>query len=153
MECDGKNMEYKPCGDPCMPTCSDREAANCGDLGPCGEGCFCKKGFVFDGEKDCISEDTCGCEVPELGIYINVCHVCPTLKIGLIHPINAMPSGVRLESRISQMTALSPVLVKKLVGHCNVRTWLAVTTTSVELKMESQPACAIPPSLKRMTNA
>lgn len=65
-------MEYQACGDPCYPTCSDRAGQNCGDLGPCGEGCFCKRGFVFDGKEDCIPESDCGCEVPDLGIYINV---------------------------------------------------------------------------------
>lgn len=71
MKC-GENMEYKPCGDPCLPTCADRAGENCGDLGPCSEGCFCKKGFVYDGKSECIPESDCGCEVPSLGIYINV---------------------------------------------------------------------------------
>lgn len=70
MECP-ENMEYKPCGDPCLPSCMDLEGENCGDLGPCQEGCFCQSGFVFDGEI-CISSDSCGCEVPDIGIFINV---------------------------------------------------------------------------------
>jgi hypothetical protein len=72
MKCEGENTEYQACGDPCFPSCSDREGANCGDLGPCTEGCFCKKGFVFDGTKDCIPTSSCGCEVKAIGVYINV---------------------------------------------------------------------------------
>ena len=72
MPCEGENMEYKACGDPCIPTCSDRDGANCGDLGPCSEGCFCKKGFVHDGKEDCIPATDCGCVVEDIGIYINV---------------------------------------------------------------------------------
>ena len=71
MEC-GENMEYQPCGDACLPTCADRDGSTCGDLGPCGEGCFCKTGFVFDGQDSCIKDTNCGCVVPALGIYINV---------------------------------------------------------------------------------
>ncbi|ELT90278.1 hypothetical protein CAPTEDRAFT_158768 [Capitella teleta] len=73
MECEGDFMEYQACGDPCYPTCSDRAGEKCGDLGPCTEGCYCKKGYVFDGKTDCIPESSCGCEVPALGgIFINV---------------------------------------------------------------------------------
>ena len=73
MEC-GENMEYKPCGDPCMPSCSDIKGENCGDLGACGEGCFCKSGHVFDGKK-CIPQSSCGCQIESLGIFINVRHL------------------------------------------------------------------------------
>ncbi|ELT91217.1 hypothetical protein CAPTEDRAFT_77232, partial [Capitella teleta] len=44
----GENMEFKPCGDACVPTCSDKTGENCGNLGPCTEGCFCKEGFVYN---------------------------------------------------------------------------------------------------------
>jgi hypothetical protein len=41
-------MEYKSCGNPCFPPCGDQAGKNCGDLGDCIEGCFCRSGFVFD---------------------------------------------------------------------------------------------------------
>lgn len=64
-------MEYRPCGDPCLPSCADPRGQNCGDLGPCTEGCFCKSGYVFDGKK-CIPKSSCGCMIDSLGIFINV---------------------------------------------------------------------------------
>merc|ERR1711976_275652 len=71
MEC-GEGMEYKACGSSCMPTCSDRQGTGCGDTGDCDEGCFCKAGMVYDGENSCIPESSCGCKVPDQGVFINV---------------------------------------------------------------------------------
>merc|ERR1711976_198495 len=68
----GENMEYKACGAPCVPTCTDLKGEECGDLGACTEGCFCKEGFVFDNEGKCIEEEECGCLHEEQGVYINV---------------------------------------------------------------------------------
>ncbi|ELU10221.1 hypothetical protein CAPTEDRAFT_141748, partial [Capitella teleta] len=76
MEC-GEGMEYKPCGNICMPTCSDRKGVNCGDTDGCEEGCFCKEGMVFDGVGTCFSEVECGCQLPDQGnVYINVSRSC-----------------------------------------------------------------------------
>ena len=72
MRC-GEVMEYKPCGNICMPTCSDPEGKNCGDTGGCEEGCFCKEGMVYDGLNTCYADDQCGCKVPDQNnVYINV---------------------------------------------------------------------------------
>ena len=68
----GANMEYKACADPCVPTCSDEKAENCGDLGPCTEGCFCKDGYVFDNAGKCIETEKCGCLYKEQGVYVKV---------------------------------------------------------------------------------
>jgi hypothetical protein len=68
----GENMEYKACGDACVPTCSDQDGENCGALGPCTEGCFCKDGFVYDQNGNCIEPKECGCKVPGEDIYIQV---------------------------------------------------------------------------------
>ena len=72
MRC-GEVMEYKPCGNICMPTCSDPEGKNCGDTGGCEEGCFCKEGMVYDGLNTCYADDQCGCKVPDQNnVFINV---------------------------------------------------------------------------------
>ncbi|ELT96344.1 hypothetical protein CAPTEDRAFT_168416 [Capitella teleta] len=68
----GENMEFKPCGDACVPTCSDKTGENCGNLGPCTEGCFCKEGFVYNQDGACIKEEQCGCQVPGEDIFIPV---------------------------------------------------------------------------------
>ncbi|ELU10327.1 hypothetical protein CAPTEDRAFT_158152 [Capitella teleta] len=72
MKC-GEGMEYKACGNICLPTCSDPKGVNCGDTDGCEEGCFCKEGMVFDGVGSCYSSNKCGCKVPDQGdVYINV---------------------------------------------------------------------------------
>jgi len=65
-------MEFKECGNPCLPTCSDPEGMNCGRIEHCEEGCFCKEGMIFDGEGKCLAAAQCGCEVPEQNVYVNV---------------------------------------------------------------------------------
>ena len=66
-------MEYKPCGNICLPTCSDLDGTGCGDMEGCEEGCFCKEGMVFDGVGKCFAKEKCGCEVPDQnGVYVNV---------------------------------------------------------------------------------
>lgn len=67
----GDGMEFKECGDTCMPTCTDPKGNNCADA-PCEEGCFCKDGLVYDGVGTCHSPDECGCQVPGSSDRINV---------------------------------------------------------------------------------
>ena len=56
-----ENMEYKDCGDPCEPTCMDPQGEDCEAMDHCEEGCFCKKGLVWDGTSKCVDKDECGC--------------------------------------------------------------------------------------------
>ena len=52
-------MEYKYCGTACPPTCADPDGTSeCEER--CVEGCFCKEGFVADGDT-CLRPDQCGC--------------------------------------------------------------------------------------------
>ena len=77
-------MEFKACGEPCVPTCTDLEGDDCGNLGACTEGCFCKEGFVFNQDGACIREEECGCLVPDEGIYINVSGNPPGTSVFLV---------------------------------------------------------------------
>lgn len=76
-----EGMEFKACGDACVPTCTDPEGENCGNLGPCTEGCFCKDGLVFNQDGKCVEPDECGCKVPGEDIVIPVrtspCQIFP----------------------------------------------------------------------------
>ncbi|XP_052804943.1 uncharacterized protein LOC128234628 [Mya arenaria] len=65
----GENMEYKICGPLGEPTCADFRSGTTpgengtlsgGDTDGCHEGCFCKEGYMLDGE-DCVPEEECGC--------------------------------------------------------------------------------------------
>lgn len=53
----GKNMEYKECGTVCEPKCGVKRPMICPAM--CVSGCFCKEGYIFDKEGNCISEREC----------------------------------------------------------------------------------------------
>ena len=72
MEC-GEGMEYKAAGSTCLPTCSDPEGTQCGDVDGLEEGSFCKTGMVYNGVSTCFAKEKCGCKVLDQdGVYINV---------------------------------------------------------------------------------
>lgn len=70
-EC-GDGMVFKECGDACVPTCTDATGENCGNLGPCTEGCFCKDGLVYNQDGACVEPDDCGCKLPGTDIVIPI---------------------------------------------------------------------------------
>lgn len=57
MKCSSNKMVYKDCGSQYQPTCFNQEGF---EGGPCQDGCFCKNGFVSDGD-ECIRPNECGC--------------------------------------------------------------------------------------------
>ncbi|CAG2176696.1 unnamed protein product [Oppiella nova] len=55
--CKKANEEHTKCGS-CEKSCADRDKEMmCASV--CREGCFCKKGYVRDANKDCIEPDKC----------------------------------------------------------------------------------------------
>ncbi|CAL1266706.1 unnamed protein product [Larinioides sclopetarius] len=55
----GANEEYKECGSACPPTCADRGKKSKKCTKQCVSGCFCKKGFVKNGQGVCVRPQEC----------------------------------------------------------------------------------------------
>lgn len=60
--CYDQNAEYRECGSTCPRTCDDernpiRKFRICTTI--CRDGCFCKKGFVLNDNKQCVKPETC----------------------------------------------------------------------------------------------
>lgn len=64
------NEEYAIKSD-CPATCIFPDGDyDCGEMKPT-EGCFCKKGFVYDALGRCINKNLCGCETPDGILPVN----------------------------------------------------------------------------------
>ena len=65
----GKHMVYRKTWKSCHKSCGDRNAPrNCKH--PKMEGCYCRNGWLLDGDK-CVRPKDCGCKSP-MGFYLSV---------------------------------------------------------------------------------
>lgn len=66
----GENQMYKTCGY-AEPSCFEEETpVNMANMTDCREGCFCKDGFMRQGEQ-CVPKSQCGCKF--MGDVLKVC--------------------------------------------------------------------------------